>query len=135
MLVIDTTNDAHFDDDPPLDQSDSRKRATSGDDSASASHRGCLRPQDHTTRKIQPGSTRHFVLLPSTSPSTLPSPPQTPIHLGPNTPLRHVVLVYLPCRDARRPPCQLCPSSYRPVPGADPGDSGCRPRPQLRHYL
>lgn len=54
-------NDAHFDDDPPLDQSNTRRRATSGDDSACTSHAS-------GTQTTPPAkSSRLYTTLPSSS--------------------------------------------------------------------
>lgn len=105
-------------------------RATSYDDSATSNGAsGC-----QTTPPAKPNRLYTTSSLPHHRPLS-PHHFKPSIHPGPSTPLRHVVPIDLPCRDSRRPPCQLRPSSHRPVPGADPNDSGCRPCPQLRHYI
>lgn len=107
---------------------DNLERGQSDDDSAPV-----LMPQAPTPHHPQnPRGTSH---LPFPSPSTLL--PSLLFLFGPPwSPSENVVPIHLPRGDPRRSPYRLLQSSpIDPVPDAVPGDSGCRPRPQLRYYL
>lgn len=114
------TNDAHFDDDPPLDQSDPRRRATSDDDSAYTNSMYA------SGRKTTPPakSSRLYTIL------RLP-----PFHVSIHSPLTTQELNLLGSQTSA-PTCRPCPSSaLRRAPSALPAlsellSSGpeCRPR-------